>query len=339
MEISRKSLAHLPASFAIVSVGTPDDALEAKPQAISNTGFSAVELGFPNLKTFASTIHLKETAEDDYDALYSAGQEVKHLYAKHNLGILMLQPFSNSEGWKQGLKERKDAFVKTKGWVKIMQAVGTDMLQIGSSDSSGISTDLNILANDTRELADLLAEYGFSLAYENWCWATVAPTWKEPWNIVQLVDRPNIGLCLDTFQSVGAEWGDPTTSNGVIASTSIKALEHKFTASMKELSGTIPADRIHLLQISDAYRVPKPLEDKEINGLRPRGRWSYDFRPYPFNGGYLPVTQVAKAVLATGFRGWFSLIGVLKGVRDDFDSFTKGVMESYKKLLEACTDS
>ena len=41
--------------------------------------------------------------------------------------------------------------------------------------------------------------------------------------------------------------------------------------------------------------------------LRARGRWSHDYRPYPFNGGYVPVTQVAKAVLRTGFTGWFSV--------------------------------
>ena len=42
----------------------------------------------------------------------------------------MLQPFSNFEGWPQGSKERGDAFSRAKGWIQIMQAVGTDMLQV-----------------------------------------------------------------------------------------------------------------------------------------------------------------------------------------------------------------
>lgn len=36
------------------------------------------------------------------------------------------------------------------------------------------------------------------------------------WDIVQRVGRPNIGLCLDTFQTGGGEWGDPTTKSGKI---------------------------------------------------------------------------------------------------------------------------
>jgi len=68
-----------------------------------------------------------------------------------------------------------------------------------------------------------------------------------------------------------------------------------------------------LLQISDAYKLGVPMKPDVKNGkgelvgrgeggLR-RGRWSHDYRPYPFNGGFLPVVQVAKAVLGTGFRG------------------------------------
>jgi hypothetical protein len=53
----------------------------------------------------------------------------------------------------------------------MMQAVGTDMLQVGWSDSpkNEISMDKEILAGDLRELADMLAEPGFKLVYENWC--------------------------------------------------------------------------------------------------------------------------------------------------------------------------
>jgi len=78
-------------------------------------------------------------------------------------------------------------------------------------------------------------------------------------------------------------------------------------ASMEELSKTIPPTKIYLLQISDAYKPAKPIERKEVDGLRPRGRWSHDFRPMPYDGGYLPIEEVAKAVLKTGFRGYFSM--------------------------------
>ncbi len=172
-----------PPVIASVSVGTPDDPLEDKLKAISSAGFTAIELGFPDLLSFAKTFHNKEMKEDDYGNLYKAGIEVKALCKKHNLRIMMLQPFSNFEGWEPGSKERGEAFERARGWIEIMHAVGTDMLQVhypslpflpainkkqvGSSDSPNISTDLDILASDLRELADLLAPHGYRLAYEN----------------------------------------------------------------------------------------------------------------------------------------------------------------------------
>jgi sugar phosphate isomerase/epimerase len=132
MSISRSSLDSIPTSFATVSVGTPDDALEDKLKAISGAGFQAIELGFPNLVSFAAKHHKKEIKENDYDSLCSAGTEVKALCKKYNLDIMMLQPFSNFEGWPLGSKERDDAFSRAKGWIRIMQAVGTDMLQVRS---------------------------------------------------------------------------------------------------------------------------------------------------------------------------------------------------------------
>jgi sugar phosphate isomerase/epimerase len=172
--ISRSSLDKIPTSFASVSVGTPSDPLELKLSAISKAGFQAIELGFPDLLSFASTYHKKEIKEDDYENLCKAGEEIKKLCAKDKLGIMMLQPFSNFEGWRKGSKERENAFSRAKGWIKIMQAVGTDMLQVGSTDSEGVSTDFEDIAADLRELADLLAEHKFRLAYEPWCWATAA---------------------------------------------------------------------------------------------------------------------------------------------------------------------
>ncbi|PQE31088.1 3-dehydroshikimate dehydratase protein [Rutstroemia sp. NJR-2017a WRK4] len=345
--IAKESLSTIPTSFATVSVGTSDTPLPDKLSAISKAGFQAIELGFPDLLSFASTFHKKEIQENDYDSLCSAGQEVKKLCEQNKLQIMMLQPFSNFEGWPEGSDERKDAFERARGWIKIMGAVGTDMLQVGSTDSVGISTDFKVLASDLRELADLLAEHNYRLAYENWCWATVAPTWKEVWEIVQLVDRPNIGLCLDTFQTAGGEYGDPTTPSGLI---SHQGTQHKLHMnlehSLHHLTQSIPAEKIYLLQISDAYKplTPIPETQNPKEDMRARGKWSHDYRPYPFNGGYLPVVEVARAVLGTGFRGWFSM-EVFDGGEDgkwetqsvkDIEGFCKGAMESHKKLLEEC---
>lgn len=173
-KITAQSLKSIPTSFATVSVGTPSDDLEPKLKAISSANFQAIELGFPDLVTFASKHCGHEIKENDYDSLCTAASEVKKLCEKYALKIMMLQPFSNFEGWPKGSTEREDTFERARGWVRIMEACGTDMLQVGSSDSEGILGDIEVLAGDLGELADMLAPKGFRIAYENWCWATHA---------------------------------------------------------------------------------------------------------------------------------------------------------------------
>ena len=160
--------------------------------------------------------------------------------------------------------------------------------------------------------------------------------------MVQKADRANIGLCLDTFQTAGGEWADPTTPTGIIETdASREALEHRFHNSLEQLSKSIPLEKIYILQISDAYKPKKPLDpEPDENGLRPRGRWSSCLRPMPFDGGYLPVTEVTRAVLRTGFRGWFSM-EIFDGGPDgsdqewaDMSGYAKKAMASHKRLLE-----
>lgn len=166
---------------------------------------------------------------------------------------------------------------------------------------------------------------------------------------MQKANRPNIGLCLDTFQTAGSEWADPTTSSGLVedgpAGGGKDALERDFERSLLELSVTVPAAKIYLLQVSDAYRLEVPMgRGVDEQGLRARGRWSHDFRPLPFEGGYLPVVKVARAVLGTGFRGWFS-VEVFDGGKDgkgkeyDLTEFAKKAMGSHRRLMKECADA
>jgi len=198
------------------------------------------------------------------------------------------------------------------------------------------------IVSDLKELADLLAPHNFRLAYENWCWSTHAPDWKDVWDIVRQVDRPNIGLCLDTFQTAGGEWADPTTASGKIESVGSEELEKNFQESLDDLSATVPGDKIYILQISDAYKKQIQTQPDE-GGLRPRAQWSMSLRPPPFDGGYLPVVRVAKAVLKTGFRGCFSMEIFDAGPDGtdqnwkDMPGYAKKAMMSHVQLLDEVT--
>lgn len=182
------------------------------------------------------------------------------------------------------------------------------------------------------------------MAYENWCWSTHAPDWKDVWEIVRAVDRPNIGLCLDTFQTAGGEWADPSTESGLLEDKSKAEVEKRFRKSLDDLANTVPKDKIYLLQISDGYKLSKPITTDDDTGLRPRGQWSHDYRPLPYNGGYLPVADVCKAVLRTGFRGWFSY-EVFDGGPDgkgrdyDLNVFATTGIACHKKLIADCAEA
>ncbi|KAF2266319.1 xylose isomerase-like protein [Lojkania enalia] len=309
MSLEYTTLHSIPISYASCSLGNPlnPPPLLDRLDAISKAGFLAIELSFSDILYFGSSHLGYEPDPKNYDELCTVAAEINKQCRKRNLGIMMLQPFSNFEGWPNGTDGRKDAFERAKGWIRIMQAAGTDMLQVGSSDTPLEKLDRGKIVPDLRELADMLKEHGFKLAYENWCWSTHAPNWLDVWNIVKEADRPNAGLCLDTFQSAGGEWADPTTSSGLLEDVTKDQVDKRFQESLNSLSNTISKDKIYLLQISDAYRVPFPFtKDRDSSGLCPRGRWSHAFRPLPYNGGYLPVEDVVKAVLKTGFHSWFS---------------------------------
>ncbi|KAI1816122.1 3-dehydroshikimate dehydratase [Poronia punctata] len=342
--------AKIPTSYATCSIGHKEThTLPKKLQAIASAGFDGIELSMPDIISYGKLLHGKEPDATDYDTLANIASSIRKESENFGLKILMLQPFANFEGWKKDSPQREDAFRRAEGWAQIMQAAGTDMLQIGSTDAApeDVSADPEVLARDLAELADRFASRGLRIAYENWCWATRAPGWREVWDIVRRADRPNLGLCLDTFQSAGGEWADPTTKDGFRASSSSgsdsnkpgKDVQDAWAASLRDLAATVPAEKIFLLQISDAYRLDPPLANKDdADGLRPRGQWSHDYRPLPYDGGYLPVLEFLGAVLGTGFRGWLSVeVFDSKGEEkygDDLEGYSKKAMGSLEKLLQ-----
>lgn len=336
----------IPLSLATVSIGCDaSHTLPKKLNAIALAGFKGIELGFPDLVSFAGE-HLRyEVGAYEYDALVTAAKVVKAMCDAKKLEVMLLQPFANFEGWKEGTKEREDAFTRLHGWIKVMKAVGCETLQVGSTDTpedhSSWSSKRQDHVKDLQILADTLAEDGLRVAYENWCWSTHAPDWKDIWEIVKAVDRPNIGLCLDTFQSAGGEWADPSTKTGLLSGKNEDELNRSFRASMDDLAATVPADKIYLLQISDAYKMSPPLSDKpNEQGMRPRAVWSSAYRPVPFaEGAYLPVVEMTKGVLGTGFRGWFS-VEVFdagkdgKGKSYQLEDFARDCAQSTRELIK-----
>ncbi|KAI5851012.1 xylose isomerase-like protein [Tricharina praecox] len=286
----------IPLAYATPSLGMhPSHTLPQKLSAIASAGYTGFELGIDDLVSFArSYLHNPELTSTSWPSLLLAAKKVRLLCAPHslNLTILMLQPFSQFEGY-HGTR-RAEVFEKARHWTQLMDALGCAMLQVGSNDDPAASGDTGDIVCDLRELADLVAPR--KVAYENWCWGRHVNTWKQAWDVVRETGRENIGLCLDTFQTCGGEWADPGTEDGLRELEEGERLQ-RWNQSMRQLE-MLPKEKIFLLQISDAFRPPKPIE---------REQWSHSLRPPPGMGGYLPVKDMVNAVLKTGYRGWFSV--------------------------------
>lgn len=128
---SRDSVKRVPLSYATCSIGnTEADTLPRKLEAISEAGFPAIELSFPDIIDYGSQLLGHQVETSNYAELVTVATDIRKLCVAKNLKVMMLQPFANFEGWPRDSQERKDAFARAEGWIEIMDAVETDILQV-----------------------------------------------------------------------------------------------------------------------------------------------------------------------------------------------------------------
>ncbi|KPM37679.1 hypothetical protein AK830_g8895 [Neonectria ditissima] len=330
----------IPISLATCSIGSRYGVtLPEKLKAIQKAGFDAVELTLPDVLAYGSHLNGHDLVATDFSAIAIVAKAIRSLVLECNLQVLMLKPFDYSEGWRSGQSDKTEgvSVEKVQGWLKVMEALGTDMIQIGPPNAEECADSISHLARDLAKLADICAEKNVRIAYENRCWAPQARTWKTAWEIVKTADRPNLGLCLNTFQIAAVEFGDPTTETGLIENIGRAELESCWRASLKELAYTVSPEKIYLLQISDAYKVDPPMSEfKDSNGEGPMSKWSNGYRALPLGGGYLPVNDVLRAVLNTRFRGWLSIEVYDSNERldhSDVEAFAKTAEKTLRDML------
>jgi 4-hydroxyphenylpyruvate dioxygenase len=127
---------------------------------------------------------------------------------------------------------------------------------------------------------------------------------------VRRVDRPNFGICLDTFNIAGSVWADPasvTTADGKTANA-----DAALQATLAKMLEVVDVDKVFYVQIVDAERMRHPLVPGHafyVAGQPARMSWSRNARLFAFEeGGYLPVLPITKTILdGLGYRGWVSM--------------------------------
>ncbi|CAM6089619.1 unnamed protein product [Calypogeia fissa] len=230
------------------------------------------------------------------------------------------------------LRSRSDhekALEKAKLWFQLAHALGTDLILISSSmlPASECTSDLPTIIRDMTQLADLAREQDpkpIRLAYENLAWGTRIDTWEGVHAVVSAVNRWNFGYCFDTFNISGRWYGDPASDNGKTADG-----EMVLADSLKKMVESVDVEKILLIQVADAERVPPPIspEQNEQTGQPTRMNWSRNARVFAFEeerGGYLPILDVCKAFFdGLGYRGWVS-----------FEVFSRTLEETGPRVVE-----
>lgn len=270
-------------------------------------GFQGVEVFFEDLLDLAKKLPGGATDENQL----SAARTLRKLCDERELTIIALQPFMHYEGLIDR-QEHQRRIIELQLWFKIAHTLGTDLILFPSSNlpADQITEDMNVIINDFVEAADLGLQQSpvIRFAFEALCWGTRIDTWEQSWEVVQQVDRPNFGLCLDSFNILGRIYADPTAENGCTSDCESVTLE-----STERLLQSVDVDRVFLVQVADAERLEAPLNKQHpfYNPEQPsRMSWSRNARLFygeSSHGAYLPSRDVLHAIITgLGFEGWLS---------------------------------
>lgn len=300
----------MPCRPAIASMSLGRAWVHEMPEKIkqaAEAGFQGIEIFYEDLEYLAKTYG--DSTQDEN--ILAAAKEVRDLCDSLGLDIFGLQPFLFYEGLVDR-QEHERKIVKLKLWFRIVKVLGTDTIQIPTNfQQGGTLGDIDLITQDLIEVADLgmKEDPPVRFAYENLAWGTHVDTWELMWDIVQRVNRPNFGCCLDTFNITGRIWADPANPTGKTANAEID-----FRASMERLKSTIDIKKVYYIQVVDAERMEQPLIEGHpfhVDGQPPRMSWSRNARLFAYEtdrGAYLPSVEVAKVLLNDlKFEGWVSM--------------------------------
>ncbi|KAI1363299.1 xylose isomerase-like protein [Xylaria arbuscula] len=270
-------------------------------------GYKGIELFYEDLQDIAEQLPGEDTRLRELEA----ASIIRRLCQERGIAILCLQPFAHYEGLVDR-QEHLKKLEKLEFWFQLARALRTDMVQIPSSfgPAEAISEDMSLAVADLQKVADMGLQQNppIRFVYEALCFGTRYNTWEHSWQMVQVVDRPNFGLCLDTFNIAGRIYADPASPTGRTPNCD-QAVRDCLTGLL-----AIDLKKVFYVQVVDAERLDAPLvEGHEFYNPEQTARmsWSRNCRLFygeKDRGAYLPVVEISRAIFQRlGFEGWVSL--------------------------------
>ncbi|KAH3471603.1 hypothetical protein KXV78_005926 [Aspergillus fumigatus] len=269
---------------------------QKKLQQAAHQGFKGIEFFFyEDLETFAA----QSSGGASRLNILKGALRMRHLCTSLQLEIIALQPFWFYEGVLDEAEHNRLIDDKLRFCFEICHILHTDMILIPSNflppdpetGEPRTTGNRRVIVSDLRQAADLgLAQSPpIRFSYEALAWGNHVDTWEQSWDIVRRVDRPNFGLCLDTFNIAARVYADPASASGMTYNGA-KELQR----SLARLRQTVDPKRVFLFQVVDGERLKAPL----VMGHE----WYVAEQPR----GYLPVKDIARTVFALGYENWVS---------------------------------
>ena len=311
--------------------------IKTKLEACSRHGFRGIEIFFEDLETASGSLPAthkplpsgstfpSSTTHDE--RLLAAATYIHTICRTLRLHVICLQPFMHYEGLRDRNAHSR-RIQEMKLWFRLADRLNTDLIQIPSSflPEYDCTSDLATVVTDFQEVADLGLQHRprpIRFAHEALAWGTHTNTWDRVWEIVKLVDRPNFGTCLDTFNLAGRVWADPSRPSGKTANA-----DEDLQQSLQKMRDDLDISKVFYVEIVDAERLDQPLDQSHpwyVDGQPARMTWSRNARLFPFEErGYLPIMDIVKVICGElGYRGHIS-----------FEFFSRTLSETHSAVPE-----
>ncbi|WP_457973167.1 TIM barrel protein [Arthrobacter sp. D1-17] len=225
--------------------------LKEKMQACAIAGFDGIEI-----------------FEQDLVTSPLSPEDVRKMAADLGLTLDLYQPFRDLDSVGQDLLAANLRRAEAK--FRLMSRLGMDTILVCTNVATATIDDDGLRAEQLAALARLAGEHGIKVAYEALAWGKYVNDYEHAHRLVQMVDHPNLGTCLDSFHILSRDW-----DTAPIAS--------------------INPDKIFFVQVADAPRLSMDVLS-----------WSRHYRVFPGEGQF-ELAKFMGHVVRAGYTGPVSL--------------------------------
>lgn len=225
--------------------------LKEKMQACAIAGFDGIEI-----------------FEQDLVTSPLSPEEVRTTAADLGLTLDLYQPFRDFDSVPGDLLAANLRRADAK--FSLMSRLGMDTILVCSNVATATIDDDGLRAEQLAALADLAGEHGVRVAYEALAWGRYVNDYEHAHRLVDMVDHPSLGTCLDSFHILSRDWDTAPIEN-------------------------INPDKIFFVQVADAPKLSMDVLS-----------WSRHYRVFPGEGQF-ELAKFMGHVARAGYAGPVSL--------------------------------